>query len=168
MLGRRHRNSVAEEGGRNMDRIWTEDGKRRQAGPLVGLHRLYTCPPGRSAVVSHPRDTCASCSELGQLRVGESSWLLLGKVDATSPSRTDRFTSALSIGCLSLCLAALTPSLILDFRLSHSAWATMRKPGRTARPTPPHREELRCVVRRPGGCCVLCGPLRSTPARYLR
>src|SRR5438876_1213933 len=30
MLGRRHRNSVAEEGGRNMGRTWTEDGKRRQ------------------------------------------------------------------------------------------------------------------------------------------
>lgn len=30
MLGRRHRNSVAEEGGRNTGRTWTEDGKRRQ------------------------------------------------------------------------------------------------------------------------------------------
>ena len=75
----RHRNSVAEEGGRNLGRTWTKDGKRRQAGPLEGLQRLYTCPPGRSAVVSHPRGTCGSCSELGRLQVGESSWLLQEK-----------------------------------------------------------------------------------------
>jgi hypothetical protein len=30
MLGRRYRNSVTEEGGRNTGRTWTQDGKRRQ------------------------------------------------------------------------------------------------------------------------------------------
>jgi len=55
--------SVAEEGGRNTGQTWTEDGQRRQAGPFVGLHRLSTYPPGRSAVVSHLRDICVPCSE---------------------------------------------------------------------------------------------------------
>ena len=54
MSGRRYRNSVTEEGGRNTGRTWTQDGQRRQAEPSVGLHRLYSCPPGRSPVVSHP------------------------------------------------------------------------------------------------------------------
>ena|SRR3989442_8072162 len=53
MLGRRYRKSIVEEGGMNTGRTWTEDGQRRQAGPFVGLHRLFTCPPGRSGVVSH-------------------------------------------------------------------------------------------------------------------
>ena len=30
MLGRRHSNSVTEEGGRNTGRTWTEGGRRRQ------------------------------------------------------------------------------------------------------------------------------------------
>jgi hypothetical protein len=42
MLGHRHSNSVAEEGGRNTGRTWTEDGQRPQAGPFLGLHRLYS------------------------------------------------------------------------------------------------------------------------------
>ena len=63
MLGRRHSNSVAEEGGRNTGRTWTEDGKKQQAGLLVGLLRLYARPPGRSAVVSHPRGTSVPFSE---------------------------------------------------------------------------------------------------------
>ena len=48
-----------------------------------------------------------------------------GKIDATSSPRADRFSSALSIGCPYLCPAALTPSLILDFQLPPSAWATV-------------------------------------------
>jgi hypothetical protein len=55
MLGRRHSNSVAEEDGRSTGRPWTEGGQRRLAEPLEGLHRLYTSPPGRGAVVSHRR-----------------------------------------------------------------------------------------------------------------
>ncbi len=35
MLGRRHRNSVTEEGGMNTGRTWTEDGKRRQLLQLL-------------------------------------------------------------------------------------------------------------------------------------
>ena len=38
----RYNTSVAEEDGTTTGRTWTEDGKRRQAGTLVGLHRLYT------------------------------------------------------------------------------------------------------------------------------
>jgi hypothetical protein len=38
---------------------WTEDGKKRQAGPLVGLRRLYTCTPGRIGGVPITRNnTC--------------------------------------------------------------------------------------------------------------
>jgi hypothetical protein len=48
--------------------------------------------------------------------------VVLGKVAATTSSRTDRFTSALSIGGLSLCLAALKPSLILDSLSMFSSW----------------------------------------------
>jgi hypothetical protein len=62
--------------------------------------------------------------ELGWLRVGESAWLLQ-KSAATSSPRADRFTSALSIGCLCICLTALTLSLILDFQLPPSEWATV-------------------------------------------
>ncbi len=51
MLGHSYRKSVAEEGGRNTGRTWTEDGQRRQAELLARLHRLYTCPPGRGAEV---------------------------------------------------------------------------------------------------------------------
>jgi hypothetical protein len=54
MSGRRYRNSVTEEGGRNTGRTWTQDGQRRQAGHFVGLPRLSTCPQGRSALVPHP------------------------------------------------------------------------------------------------------------------
>jgi hypothetical protein len=109
MPGRRYRNSVAEEDGGNKGPTWTEGGQRRQAGTLVGLHGLYSCPPGRSVLVSHPRDTCAPCSsiKLGWLRVGESAWLGQEKVDATSSPRVDRFTPALPIGYPCLCLAAL-------------------------------------------------------------
>src|SRR5258708_26500202 len=53
-LGRRYSKSVAEAGGMNTGSTWTEDGKRRQAGPLVGLRRLYTCTSGGIVVVSHP------------------------------------------------------------------------------------------------------------------
>jgi len=35
-----------------MSSTWTEDGKRRQARPLVVLRRLYTCTPGRRGVDS--------------------------------------------------------------------------------------------------------------------
>jgi hypothetical protein len=48
MLGRRHSNSVAEEGGRNTGRTWAQDGQRRQAEPLARLFSLYACPPGRA------------------------------------------------------------------------------------------------------------------------
>src|SRR3989440_7876262 len=36
-----------------MGSTWTEDGKRRQAGSLVGWRRHDTCTPDRSGVVSH-------------------------------------------------------------------------------------------------------------------
>ena len=45
---RRHRTSVAQEGGMTMGSTWTEDGKRLEAGPIVGWRRLCTRPPGRS------------------------------------------------------------------------------------------------------------------------
>jgi hypothetical protein len=38
MLGRRHRNSVTEEGRRNTGRTWTEDGKRRQSFQLLFIN----------------------------------------------------------------------------------------------------------------------------------
>jgi hypothetical protein len=45
MLGHTYKESVAEEGGRNTGRTWTEDGQRRQAGHFVGvaeaLHLLF-------------------------------------------------------------------------------------------------------------------------------
>lgn len=58
-----YRKSVTEKGGRNTGRTWTEDGKKQQAGLLVGLLRLSARPPGRSAVVSHPRGTSVPFSE---------------------------------------------------------------------------------------------------------
>ncbi len=39
MLGRRHRNSVTEEGGMNTGRTWTEDGKKAAITP-VALYKL--------------------------------------------------------------------------------------------------------------------------------
>ncbi len=38
MLGRRHRNSVTEEGGMNTGCTWTEDGKRRQSLQLLFIN----------------------------------------------------------------------------------------------------------------------------------
>jgi len=49
----RHTTSRAQQGGPTTRGTWTRDGKRRQAGPLWGLPRLSTCPPGASEVVSH-------------------------------------------------------------------------------------------------------------------
>jgi len=70
MLGRRYRKSVAEEGGRNTGRTWSEDGQRRQAGTFAGLHRLYACNPLRSGAVSHRPE------HLGALLRAESwGWL---------------------------------------------------------------------------------------------
>jgi hypothetical protein len=66
-----------------MGRTWMEDGKRRQAGPLVGLHRLYTCPPGRSAVVSHLRDSCVLL-RAGALASRREHVIVIGKVAATT------------------------------------------------------------------------------------
>jgi hypothetical protein len=62
----------------------------------VGLHRLYSCPPGRSVMVSHPRDTYVPCSDLkaGKVVRRRESVVLTGKVEATSSPRADRFTSA--------------------------------------------------------------------------
>ena len=51
--------------------------------------------------------------------------VVTGKVAATYSPRSDLFTSAMSIDCPCLCLAALTLSLILDFQLTPSAWATV-------------------------------------------
>jgi hypothetical protein len=81
MLDSRHSNSVAEEGGRNTGHTWTQDGQRRQAVSLARLHRLSTCPPGRSAGISYrPGHVCAL---LGAQRRGaqvfERAWLLHGK-----------------------------------------------------------------------------------------
>jgi len=49
----RHTTSVAQEGGMTMGSTWAGGGKRRRAGSIVGLSRLYTCTPGRSGAVSH-------------------------------------------------------------------------------------------------------------------
>ncbi len=44
-LDRRYSTSVAAESGMDTGSTWTEDGKKRQAGPLVSLRRLYICTP---------------------------------------------------------------------------------------------------------------------------
>jgi len=49
----RHTTSVAQEGRTTTGSTWTGDGKRRQAGQLVGWRRLSTSIPGRSGAVSH-------------------------------------------------------------------------------------------------------------------
>lgn len=49
----RHSTSIAEAGGTNTGSIWIVDGKRRQAGSIVGLRRLYTRTPSESGLVSH-------------------------------------------------------------------------------------------------------------------
>ena len=49
----RHTTSVAQEGRTTTGSTWTGDGKRRQAGQLVGWRRPSTSIPGRSEVVSH-------------------------------------------------------------------------------------------------------------------
>ncbi len=55
MPDRRYRISVAEAGERNTRRTWIEGGKRRQAGTLRGLRRLYTSTPGKINLISyHP------------------------------------------------------------------------------------------------------------------
>ncbi|SRR6266699_311754 len=45
--------SRAQEGRTTTGSTWTGDGKRRQAGPIVGWRRLSTSTPGRSGAVSH-------------------------------------------------------------------------------------------------------------------
>jgi hypothetical protein len=82
MLGHRYRKSIAEEGGRNTGRTWTEDGQRRQAELLARLHRLSTCPSGRSAGVSYrPGHLWAllGAQKRGWLQVSVRAWLLHGK-----------------------------------------------------------------------------------------
>lgn len=81
MLGRRPSNSVAEEGGRKTGRTWTEAGQRRQAVSLARLHRLSTCPPGRSAGISYrPGHVCALLgAQRRGAQVSERAWLLQGK-----------------------------------------------------------------------------------------
>jgi hypothetical protein len=75
MLGRRYSNSVAEEGGRNTGRTWTQDGQRRQAGhawvcrgspPALQAEALWFPIPGTPVCP-------AQRTELGWLRVGESA-----------------------------------------------------------------------------------------------
>ncbi len=57
----RRTTSVAQEGGTTTGSTWTGDGRRRQAGPLVGLRRLYTCTLGRSGMISwHPEQQVCS------------------------------------------------------------------------------------------------------------
>ncbi len=82
MPGRRYRKSIAEEDRLTTSRAWSQGGKRRQAGPFVDLQMLYSCPPGRSGIVSHPRDTCVPCSERSAgvvVRRGERV-VVIGKV----------------------------------------------------------------------------------------
>ena len=74
MLGRRHSNSVAEEGGRSTGRTRTEDGQRRQVEPLACLHRIYSCSPERSAVVSYRPEHLRNLIGAQRRR-----WLLYGK-----------------------------------------------------------------------------------------
>jgi hypothetical protein len=51
----RHTTSVAQQDGAPTGSTWTGGGKRRQARPLLGFGKLYTCTPGRSQAVFHHR-----------------------------------------------------------------------------------------------------------------
>src|SRR2546430_9174338 len=50
---RRHTTSVAQARGTTMGSTWTGNGKRLEAGPIMGERRHSTCTPGRSGAVSH-------------------------------------------------------------------------------------------------------------------
>ncbi len=59
----RHTTSLAELRGPTAGSTWTRDGRRRQAGPIVGWPRHFTCTPGRSGGGSHRRNKrCARIS----------------------------------------------------------------------------------------------------------
>ncbi len=52
----RHTTIIAQEGSTTTGSTWTEDGKRLEAGLIVGWRRLCTRPPGRSGAVSPRRE----------------------------------------------------------------------------------------------------------------
>jgi hypothetical protein len=65
----RHNTRVAQEGDTTTGSTWIGDGKRQQAGPLVGLRSPYTSTPGRS---SHQCDVSLHVTEEYPVR----SWII--------------------------------------------------------------------------------------------